>query len=147
MDEAKVKTIPDLRKYVCLLLDEVRIKEDLVYDKHSSQIIGFINLGDVNNQLLRFQQLQTSNEDSSLPPPVAKHMLVFMVRGIFQYLEFPYVQFPCDNLSGDVTFPLVWECIKQLEAGDLKVYKYIYFVYIHAYLLHLYSTTGNSMYC
>ena len=121
MDEAKVKTVPDFQKYVCLLFDEVRIKEDLVYDKHSSQIIGFINLGGVNNQLLRFQQLQTSDADSSLPPPVAKHMLVFMVRGLFQNLEFPYVQFPCDSLSGDITFPLVWECIKRLEAGGLKV--------------------------
>ena len=121
MDEARVKTIPDFQKYVCLLMDEVRIKEDLVYDKHSSQIIGFINLGHVNNQLLRFQRLQTSDADSSLPPPVAKHMLVFMVRGLFQHLEFPYVQFPCDNLSGDVTFPLVWECIKRLEACGLKV--------------------------
>ena len=121
MDEARVKTIPDFQKYVCLLMDEVRIKEDLVYDKHSSQIIGFINLGDVNNQLLRFQQLQTSDADSSLPPPVAKHMLVFMVRGLFQHLEFPYFQFPGDNLSGDITFPLVWECIKRLEACGLKV--------------------------
>ena len=58
-EEAKVKTIPEFQKYVCLLFDEVRIKEDLVYDKHTSQIIGFINLGDVNNQLLRFQRSQT----------------------------------------------------------------------------------------
>ena len=115
-----------------------------MYDKHSSQIIGFISLGDVNNQLLCFQRL-TSNENSSLPLPVAKHVLVFMVRGIFQHLEFPYVQFPCDNLSSDMTFPLVWECAKLLEASGLKVYKYIYFMYM--YLLHLYSTTGNGMYC
>ena len=122
MEEAKVKTIPDFQKYVCLLLDEVRIKEDLVYDKHTSQIIGFINLGDVNNQLLRFQCSQTSDTDNSLPPPVAKHMLVFMVRGLFSKLEFPYVQFPCGTTSGGVVFPLVWECIKRLEACGLKVH-------------------------
>lgn len=80
MDEVKIKTVPDFQKYVCLLFDEVRIKEDLAYDKHSSQITGFINLGDANNQLLRFQWLQTSDADSSLPPPVAKHMLMFMVH-------------------------------------------------------------------
>lgn len=54
MEEAKVKMIPDFQKYVCLLLDEVQIKE-LVYNKHASQIIGIINLRDVNNQLLQFQ--------------------------------------------------------------------------------------------
>ena len=39
MEEAKVKTIPDFQKYVCLLLDEVRIKEDLVYDKASGKLV------------------------------------------------------------------------------------------------------------
>lgn len=67
MDEAKVKTCPDFQKYVCLLLDEVRIKEDLVYDKHTSQIIGFINLGDVNNQLSRFQRSHTSSDTDGSP--------------------------------------------------------------------------------
>ena len=124
VEEAKVKTCPDFQKYVCLLFDEVRIKEDLVYDKHTSQIIGFINLGDVNNQLSRFQRSHTSSDtdDSSpSPPPVAKHMLVFMVRGIFSTLEFPYAQFPCGTTSGGEIFPLVWECIKRLEACGLKV--------------------------
>ena len=40
MEEAKVKTSPDFQKYMtlCLLFDEVRIKEDLVYDKNKSEM-------------------------------------------------------------------------------------------------------------
>ena len=60
-----MKTIPEFQKYVCLLFDEVRIKEDLVYDKHTCRIIGFINLGDVNNQLIRFQRFVTFSTSSS----------------------------------------------------------------------------------
>ena len=88
MEEAKVNTCPDFQKYVCLLLDEVRIKKDPVYDKHTSQIIGFINLGDANNQLSRFQCSHTASDpDDSppCPPLVAKHMLLFMVRGILAH--------------------------------------------------------------
>ena len=59
MKEAKIKSIPDFQKYICLVFDEVRIKEDLVYDKHSSQIIGFVNLGNINNQLLELERSQT----------------------------------------------------------------------------------------
>ena len=32
-------------KQVCLVLDEVHIKKDLVYDKHQGTLIGFANLG------------------------------------------------------------------------------------------------------
>jgi len=37
------------------VFDEVKIK-DLVYDKHSGDIVGFVNLGEANNQLLAFEQ-------------------------------------------------------------------------------------------
>lgn len=121
MKEAQVDTIQDFQKYTCLVLDEVRVKEGLVYDKHSLQVIGFVNVGDINNELLRFERAQTTDSQELPTPPIANHMLVFMVRGIFSRLEFPYVQFPCASTSGDVIFPLVWECIKRLEACGLKV--------------------------
>lgn len=44
LKEAKIDSVDDFQKHVCLVFDEVRIKEDLVYDKHSLQIIGFVNL-------------------------------------------------------------------------------------------------------
>jgi len=42
--------------YVCLVFDEVKIKEETVYDKHSSEIIGFTDLDDVNNSSMQFQK-------------------------------------------------------------------------------------------
>lgn len=97
-DEAKIDSIPEYQKYICLAFDEVHIKEDLVYDKNSSQIIGFVNLGNVNNQLLEFEHSQTGESQ----PRVATHMLVFMVRGLFSCLEFPYAQVPT---SSQTSFP------------------------------------------
>ena len=32
---AKLHTSPDREKYICLLMDEMHIKSDLVYDKHT----------------------------------------------------------------------------------------------------------------
>ena len=48
-------------------------------------------------------------------------MLVLMVRGLFQKLNYPYVQFACSNLSGDQLFDPVWEAISRLEMLGFKV--------------------------
>ena len=48
--ETKINTIPNCQKFVCLVFDEVKIKEDLVYDKHSGELVGFVNVGDVNTR-------------------------------------------------------------------------------------------------
>ena len=50
-----------------------------VYDKHSCEIIGFVNLGDVNNELLEMERA----EKGDMQQCMAKNMLVFMVRGLF----------------------------------------------------------------
>ena len=39
-------------KLVIILLDEMYIKKDLVHEKHSGTLIGFANLGEVNNHLM-----------------------------------------------------------------------------------------------
>lgn len=37
--------LDEWQKYVIVILDEMHIKEDLVYEKHSGEFIGFANLG------------------------------------------------------------------------------------------------------
>ena len=104
MKEAQVDTIQDFQKYVCLVLDEVRVKEGLVYDKHSLQVIGFVNLGDINNfSNLNWRRLVIYRK---LILRQLRNTLGFMVRGIFSKLEFLYVQFPCTSISGDKCFLL-----------------------------------------
>jgi len=39
-------------KYVIIILDEMHIKEDLAYN---GELIGFVNLGEINNQILNFE--------------------------------------------------------------------------------------------
>ena len=108
----------DLNKYVTLIIDEVHIKEDLVYDKHEGCLIGFVDLGSINNQLLEFEAALSADKDYC---PLAKTMLVFMVRGLFQKLNYPYAQFACANLSADLLFDPVWEAISRLERLGFKV--------------------------
>ena len=36
----------DVQRYVCLLIDEMKIKSNLVFDKHSGELINYLDLGD-----------------------------------------------------------------------------------------------------
>ena len=92
-------------------MDEMHVREDLVYDKHSGELIGFMNLGDMNNHLIRLQEATEEEKIKAL----AKSLLVIMVRGLFSSLQFPYAQFACLNLTGDLMFDVFWEAVERLE--------------------------------
>ena len=91
MSIADVAQVEDWEKYVIILMDEMYICEDLVYDKHTGALLGFTNLGDMNSHLDHFEQSLQANMISE--SALAKTMLVIMVRGLFTKLQYPYAQF------------------------------------------------------
>jgi len=48
-EEVMILSLPDTRKFVALLVDEMKVKEGLVYNKHTGEIIGFTFLGNIND--------------------------------------------------------------------------------------------------
>ena len=85
----------------------------------SGSVIGFANLGDINSHLLAFEHLM--RDDEAYSAPLANSMLVLLVKGLFNRLEFPYVQFPCTALSGDQMYDPFWEAVSRLELCGFKV--------------------------
>ena len=114
--EINKMSIDKSRKYVALLVDEMKVKEGLVYNKNCGEVIGFVSLGDINQQLLMLEQ----QEDTGLPA-VAKQILALMVRGMMFKLEFPYAHFGTCGVTGEMLYPIVWEAICRLEASQIKV--------------------------
>ena len=90
---AKVESCSERDKYTLLLLDEMHIREDIVYDKHSGEMIGFTNLGEITEHLLVFEKQICGDQ-----PHLAKTMMVF------NSLQFAYAQFPCAELTGELSF-------------------------------------------
>ena len=107
-------------RQVALVLDELHVKDDLVYDKHLGNLIGFVNLGEINNHLLQFENM-LYGEESTHQQQLATSMVVLMVRTLFYKLNFPYAQFACSNLSGDLLVDPVWEAIFRLERMGFNV--------------------------
>ena len=94
----------------------------LVFDKHSCRLIGFVNLGEINDTMNSFEKQCKDGEQSIISEDsVATYMLAFMIRGLFTNLEFVFAQFPTNGVTGDSLFPIVWEAIRNIEECGLKV--------------------------
>ena len=110
--EARLNELPNWKKYVTVVIDEMKVKEKLVYDKFEMRVIGFVDLGEVNDQLDKLE---------SGTPEIATYVLTLMVRGIFINLRFPYANFPSKSITGDALFLIIWEAVERLERIGFKV--------------------------
>ena len=77
---AEVDTSKDYEKCTLLLLDEMHIREGLVYDKHNGKLIGFADLGQIHEHLSKYERSLLNESPSA--QPLATTMMVFMVRGL-----------------------------------------------------------------
>ena len=89
-----------------------------MYDKCTGSVVGFIHLGDINNDLLALEREYRGDQEHA---PVATHLLVLMVRGIFFKLEFPFAHFGTAGVTADQLYPILWEGVHQVEGVGLKV--------------------------
>ena len=114
----QVEKLNDIQKYVVLMLDEVSIKDDLVYDKVTGELVGFVNIGnDVDDcHVIR------NKEESIKTANVATHALVFMVTSIASRLKFSLGYFATTTATADQLFLLMWKAVGLLETyAGLKV--------------------------
>lgn len=96
-------------RIVGLLHYEIRIKSDLVYDCATVELIGFVDLGAVNNAILALDQ---GTENS-----LAKYVLVLMVSGISTNLKYPLAYFSTCVVTSNPLFCILWQAVEILEVG------------------------------
>ena len=85
-----------------MLMDEMKYQENLVWDKHIVDLIGYVDFGDAN---LNYATLQKSTD-------IATHILVFLLRSVVNRFKF--------TLNVSQMFPLVWKAISICELHLLK---------------------------
>ena len=117
--DAKMSTLEDYQKYVGLIGDEMYIKEGLVYDKNTGDLIGYCDLGDINNHLICLEQQYMKNDKSNRT--LASTMMVFMIRSLFTNFTFPYASFPTSNMTGEQMVPTFYEAMMRVERCGFKV--------------------------
>jgi hypothetical protein len=117
LEDLEDKTKDCAGEHFVLVFDEMKIKNELVYQKHSGQIIGYVNLGSVENQLMQLEDDMYGNSQCQ----VATHVLQFMVRGLTMKLNYPVAHFATANLTAEQLHPIVWGVIADLECIGLKI--------------------------
>jgi hypothetical protein len=47
------------------VVDEIKVKSELVYDKNSGELIGYCNLDKVGNQIMEFENCSKTDVDEN----------------------------------------------------------------------------------
>ena len=92
-------------------MDEMKIQENLVWDKHTCKLIGFVDLGDVD---VNYTVLQEPNK-------LASHILVFWIRNDVNPFKFSLANFATTSATCTQMFLLVWKAINICELNNIKI--------------------------
>ena len=87
------------------------IQEDLVWDKYSGELIGFVDLGDIN---INYETLKNVEK-------LVTHVLVFLVKSIVNPLTFSFASFATTGILAHQIMPIFWKAVCYLEQIDLHV--------------------------
>ena len=117
-EEADVENLKPHQKNVSLLFDEMKIKADLVYNKASGKLIGFVDLDSVTNEIEKLERLCSKDVPDK---EIATHVMAVMVRGIYTNLLFTIAYFPTKAITSDIIFPIAWNAVSSLECIGLCV--------------------------
>ena len=99
------KDYSNVERYIVLLFNEIKIRSNLVFNKHTEELIGFLDLGDpqINYNML---------EDES---KLATYVLCFYLRGIATNLKHSFAHFATSGATTTEMFPLFWEAASLLQ--------------------------------
>ena len=116
----------DFKRNVTIVFDEIKVKSGLVYKAKTGKLIGYTDLGTVNNELMEFSRRITStSEGKTAAPEIATHVLSVMVRGIFSPLHTSIAWFPTSTATGDQLYQIIWDGVEVLESVGFHVRAFV----------------------
>ncbi|XP_033631329.1 uncharacterized protein LOC117293214 [Asterias rubens] len=111
VEDINLYSLPEHERNITIMFDEMKIKAGLVYSVRSGAVVGFVDVGSIANEILQFEVKCKGGK-----VPIASHVLVLMIRGIFTSLRSPIGYYPSLGISSHQLYPCIWEAINLLEA-------------------------------
>jgi hypothetical protein len=103
----KASKFSDIQRYVAVVMDEMKIQSNLVFDKVSGELIGFIDLGDPMTNYATLQEEDT----------IASHALAFLVRRLATDLKHIIGYYFTGNVTSFQIMPIFWKSVSVLEVS------------------------------
>ena len=103
----------------------MKIKSSLVYSRTSGKMVGFTEMGNMNDEFKTFQEkLEREQSADKLDRELASHVIVYMVRSIFSNLSYTFAFFASTGFTASQLFPCTIETTKVLTClgFHLRVY-------------------------
>ena len=106
------QTVPNVGKLGALIFDEVKIKEGLLFDPSSWELIGFVDL-ECDDASLASKPTTTEK--------LASHVLQFYFKSVFSSFNYPCGYFLTRGISATQLNRIFWEGVGLLHAHNFEV--------------------------
>lgn len=126
------QVVSEMRKRLCernldkrarlggLFFDEVKVKEGLVFDQSTWELVGFTDLGSDEADLKDFMRetdVPTGNTNAGL----ATHVLQFFFKSLFANFEYPCAYFLTKGVKSPQLNDMFWEGVSVLHSLDFQI--------------------------
>ena len=118
VSEANLSKEPEYKRNVSLVYDEMKISSKLVYSKSTGVLRGFLEGGDINDEMENFHR---RIEGGDVQRPLASYVNMFMVRGLFSSLAYAFGYFAGEGFNSGQLYPIVWSATEVLESVGFVV--------------------------
>ena len=122
--ESKIHEMEEKDRHVIIAFDEMQIKSNLVYHRGTGQLIGFSEMGDINEEFSYLQRTSAAGENEECDftsRELATHVTLYMVRGICSSLLYPFGYFASAGMTSSQLYFTTMEAIRVLTAINFKV--------------------------
>lgn len=106
--------------YYNLMLDEIDVSNNLVFQKSNGELIGFVKLSDVQTEMEKLEDYINLDKPITSKPVTCK-ILMFMIRGISNGIKEAIALFASDNVPKEMVYNMTWDLIGTLEQSGMKV--------------------------
>ena len=93
------------QRYLTVAFDEMKIKESLVFNKNSNELVGYV---DIDDPELNYGTFEDTNQ-------LATHAFTYYIRGISSDLKFSLAYFATNGMSSYQIMSTFWEAVGILE--------------------------------
>ena len=105
----------------------MRIKSNLVHSKSTGRLVGFTEMGNINDEFRKFQDsMESKNSGNNIEREFASYVLVFMVRGIFSNLCYPFAYFASTGFTAAQLYLCTIEATKVLMSLGFSIRTYMF---------------------
>ena len=112
------------QEYVTVMADEMHVSKNLVFRPSDGQMVGFVYLDQVDQEILEFEAVLCGEKKNS-KVNLASKILAFMIKGCTSNVKYVVATYPCDNLSKDMLYARTWTLISRLERAGIRVLVFV----------------------